>query len=74
MQFTKVELQSPGEKAFNKQFWVNWIFIRKKIKLDLNFTPVINFRWTVHKTIRLMGKHLHDLREGKDLHKKYIYK
>ena len=56
----------PEEKAFNKELWVNWIFIRKKIKLDLNFTPVINFRWIVHKTIRLMGKHLCDLREGKD--------
>lgn len=62
----------PRGKAFNEQFWVNRIFIRKTIKLDLNFTPVISFRWTVHKTIRLMGKHLHDLREGKYLHKIYI--
>lgn len=55
-----------GKSLFNKEFWVNWLFIWKKIKLDLYFTPIINSRWIVDKTIRLLGKYFHDLREGKD--------
>ena len=62
---------------FNKWCWENWIFIFKRMKLDLYFIPLCkaNVKWIKDpdvrsETIKLleekMGKKLFDIDLGKD--------
>jgi hypothetical protein len=55
------------ESIFNKWCWSNWLFVCRKIKIDLNLSPCTNSKWLKDLNIKPDTLNLIEEKVGKSL-------